>query len=772
VTVRDGEPYSLDHIPEGDNTFISDSAGQGRDLFIALPDDDWGLNPQRGVPLQKPAGIYVQKGYNVRYSGWISHDIDYVAADGGVGFDVSAASPTVAHSGGGYHDQKQRAIRMADWAGVADLRGVRITGTQLYEGIDFSNALAVGDATGVTGLTADPVYRRYWSLTGGPTGWVKNLQVRTMANLTAMFAATGNVGDIFNVTGGNSYKYLGGDKTVIGSYSNLGAVNASGAFVNHSGGDDEQCWGIVSCEIDSQFNETHSAFQFRFYAWNDTLTQAQVTAGAKPKKVTVGGNRLYGYGGAQSGYVIYVTKAGAQTGIVNPPVAIPSPNVFSAAYTVSDPRTLVRINGVSPGGGSATDDNGFYRFADLTSSERSSLNVVESAARSFRYLVPLATPVSTPTAPALPSGFTEVFTDMFLGNTVDASRWGLNLEGSTFGAPQRSGTWSNANAFPGYADPNATGGKALKLAAGGSPGAYTGAMLTTRSVGYYLPRYFYLRTRQRTPQAQGIWPCGAWFTAKNGGGSLIEFDGMEPFHTQTPGKFSITLFAASSSTSGAPKVYTNNGGTWRGQTAAGRTFYETPTDNTQYHEYAFEVVPVTDITGATLADLTQPSQYVRFRVWVDGVRVESWVHDQALYWTTQGGTEDSFWNMFIQGSQMEGPDVGDIAGPLGYSTYRHNNSPGTYSSGCFFGGTEGTNPIGSSCSWAAGARLANLTDLATKPDKYAVFVDYVQVGKATSAPAGGSSGTAGVTYAASTTATPLRQSSRSRRPRRQGRWQS
>lgn len=264
-----------------------------------------------------------------------------------------------------------------------------------------------------------------------------------------------------------------------------------------------------------------------------------------------------------------------------------------------------------------------------------------------------------------PPGFTTFSEDQFVSN---AGRWSV-YNNSSFGMDagnERIQAYMTGNtSFGTGASSGATNGTSLRLQVkrenvvlAGVTKNFTAGMVDSKSASVWYPRYGYFEIRCKTPHGQGLWPAW-WLTAKSGGASMCEWDILEYFHSQLPGKNSSTLHGSPSSTSGlVSNRFTNN---------TNRTFFETPTYTPGWHKWATEILPVTDSTGTTIGDVTQPSQNVRFKVFLDGVEVYSFVDTSALYWSTNGGTEDSFWNVYIQGCQVDGAWVGHPDDELGYS---------------------------------------------------------------------------------------------------------
>lgn len=258
-----------------------------------------------------------------------------------------------------------------------------------------------------------------------------------------------------------------------------------------------------------------------------------------------------------------------------------------------------------------------------------------------------------------PAKFTTVVEDQYASNSGNWSVYNNSVFGND-AANTRIQRYMTANAQFGAGSAGATNGTSLRLitkreAVGGNE--FTAGMVDSQSASKWYPRYGFYQFRTKTPHGHGLWPAW-WMTAKNGGAGMCEWDVQEYFHGQIPGKNSSTLHGKDNSGVFATSRYTNN---------TNRTFFEAPTYTPQWHVWATEIVPVTDSTGNTLADPTQPSSNVRFRVLLDGVEVYRFVDTSALYWTTNGGTADSFWNIYIQGCQVSGKYVGHPDIQLAYS---------------------------------------------------------------------------------------------------------
>lgn len=283
-------------------------------------------------------------------------------------------------------------------------------------------------------------------------------------------------------------------------------------------------------------------------------------------------------------------------------------------------------------------------------------------------------------------GFPFNFEDQFTGTVIDSSRWNVRDNDSSYGHPTRIQTYRAANAIIGAGSTGATLGTSLRLrtteidaGSGTQPSfspntagtrySYSAAMLDTEGVQLYYPRYGRFEWRAKLPHGQGLWPS-FWLTAKNGGATMCEMDIVEYFHSEVPGKNSSTIHGTDNTGTSHINRYTNNGAAGNG--VGGRTFFEAPTYTPGWHIWACEIVPVTDSTGNTAADPTQPSGYVRLTVFLDNVQVWRVVDTSALWWTTNGGTADSFWNIFLQGCQVDGNNVGHPEDALGYSHWTNN----------------------------------------------------------------------------------------------------
>lgn len=264
-----------------------------------------------------------------------------------------------------------------------------------------------------------------------------------------------------------------------------------------------------------------------------------------------------------------------------------------------------------------------------------------------------------------PQHFTAFYEDQFAANN---GHWNV-YDNSNFGQQennQRIGWWMASNVQFGAAFPGATQGTCCRLSTrrdvGGHP--FSGGMMDTKGAGFWCPLYCYVEQREINPHGHGLWVAPAWMTAKIGGADMVEWDAREYFHSQLPGKMSSTLH---SSIGPGPNGELTNPIYNRFTNNQNRTFFEAPTYTPQWHIWATEIVPVTDAIGDTLGDPTKPSQYVRYRTFLDGVEQYRFVDQNALYYTTYGGTIDSFWNIYQQGSQVAGKYNGHPDHELAYS---------------------------------------------------------------------------------------------------------
>lgn len=276
----------------------------------------------------------------------------------------------------------------------------------------------------------------------------------------------------------------------------------------------------------------------------------------------------------------------------------------------------------------------------------------------------------TPTPPVVvnpPSdipGFTLLVNDEFA--TIDRTRWNVR-DNDTYGAD--GGRLQRYMARNAVVSPASDGiGLSLKMIAkresvGGN--AFTAAMFDTQRAGWLLPCYHCKELEAKISQGQGVWQAW-WSTAFNGGADLVELDDLEGFWSQIPGRALFTLHRRNNA-----KLYQGSVIKSRGSDGYSGIFFEKPTLNPGWHKFRTKVYPVTDATGATPGDPTKPSSFVRFQAYIDGVLVLDKVDDQALHWTSTGGDPADplgrFWNVYLQGSQIDGKYVGHPDDPLGYS---------------------------------------------------------------------------------------------------------
>lgn len=303
---------------------------------------------------------------------------------------------------------------------------------------------------------------------------------------------------------------------------------------------------------------------------------------------------------------------------------------------------------------------------------------------------------SGPAPPPNPPGYaTLVLDEEFVGGSVNSARWHVydDAVDGHFGGTTRIQVYKPANVSVGAGSTGALGAgnsmklKSLEVDAGsgtlpslssaGTRYSYTAAMLDSKTAGVYYPRYPRFEWRVKSPHGQGLWPA-LWLTARIGGATEAEFDIFEYFHSQLPAKNSTTLHRTNNSGVFQANAYTNNGAAG----ASPRTFFETPTYTPSWHVWAAEIAPVTDSTGATTADPSQPSSFVRYRVFLDQVKVVEFVDTSATHYTTNGGSDDSFWNVYMQGCQIDGNFVGHPEDPqLAFSHWTGN---------CLISGSSGS----------------------------------------------------------------------------------
>lgn len=312
---------------------------------------------------------------------------------------------------------------------------------------------------------------------------------------------------------------------------------------------------------------------------------------------------------------------------------------------------------------------------------------------------------STPSIPGSPAGFASLYLDEQFAS-LSSSRW-LAYDNSTFGAPSRIQRYMSYNSVAGSgASSGATGGTSLRLKSvrenvGGN--AFTAGMVDTKSAGYGIPLYSYVEFRHKIPHGQGLWPA-AWLTSREGGASTCELDVMEYFHSQVPGKLMATLHRANNTGTLQTDVSKNYGG----------SFFEVPTYTPGWHVSACSVQPENGVDAAA---------GVRFKGYLNGALIWNYLDTQALYWTAYGaGSRDLYWNVYLQGCQIDGDYVGHPDDELGYSANKNM---------CLISGTPG------SCVATAGgynvirAGAPGATAIITGQPATTYEVDYLRVWKYT-----------------------------------------
>lgn len=256
------------------------------------------------------------------------------------------------------------------------------------------------------------------------------------------------------------------------------------------------------------------------------------------------------------------------------------------------------------------------------------------------------------TGATLPPGMTSLVLDE-QWNTIDSSRWGNALDGETYGSTNNSiGRYRSVNTTVSAATSGGTGNsvKMVSRRESYNGAAFTGGMLSTRTVGVYYPIFGRYEMRAKVPHGQGIWPA-FWLRHRNGA-SMCEVDIMEYFHATTPAKYTMTLHR------------TNNAGTF--QTNVNKTyggvFFEAPTITPDWHVYAVDILP--------------EGSNVRFIGYLDGVEVWNYLDTQAVRWASTNGTSradygygENVFDVVLQGSQIGGTWVGHPDDPTGYSRW-------------------------------------------------------------------------------------------------------
>lgn len=263
-----------------------------------------------------------------------------------------------------------------------------------------------------------------------------------------------------------------------------------------------------------------------------------------------------------------------------------------------------------------------------------------------------------------PPGWTGVFEDDF--GSLNTSRWSIRTD-NTFGhaAPQnRIQDYNTENVTIDTNLAGATGNTGLvlrNLRVGSAPGAsYTAGWVET-STGFHLPRYYRLEARMRIPHGHGLWPA-LWTVHTNGGADEHEIDIMEYFHSQVPGRLTVTLHGR------------NNAGTVRYNYAKmnPHAAFELPTPTPGWHTVVLEVSPENGVPDA-------PTSSVRYRWYLNGVKGWDYLDNEALHWSSLGTATQSH-KIYCQ-TQIGGQYVGHPEDPLGYSRWLNG------SGGCLIGGT-------------------------------------------------------------------------------------
>lgn len=261
---------------------------------------------------------------------------------------------------------------------------------------------------------------------------------------------------------------------------------------------------------------------------------------------------------------------------------------------------------------------------------------------------------------SLPAGMTSLVLDEQF-TTLNTSRWGNALDGSTYGSGGNNsiGTWKAANTTVAAGTSGAVGNTLQMTSIKEAAGVYSCGMVSTRTKGVYFPIFGRYEARFKLPNhCQGVWPA-IWLRHRSGA-STCEMDLMESFHAQRPGKLDMTLHRA------------NNAGTLQSNVSFARVVVEPPTLTPGWHTVTTDILP----SGSN----------VQFTGYYDGVQVWSYLDTQAVYWSNTNGTARAdygnglnVWDICLQGSQIGGTWVGHPEDPKGYS--RWNDS-------CLSGGTK------------------------------------------------------------------------------------
>lgn len=304
-----------------------------------------------------------------------------------------------------------------------------------------------------------------------------------------------------------------------------------------------------------------------------------------------------------------------------------------------------------------------------------------------------------------PAGFSFVWEDQFTGGALNADRWNIRTDG-TWGhaAPQnRIQDFNAANVVVGAGSTGSTGGTSLRLRSlrEGSSGSYiyTGGYLETKA-GHHMPRYFYSESRMKIPHGQGIWPAW-WSVHTNGGSNELEIDMMEYFHSQVPGRATVTLHGV------------DNAGTFRSSFAkmSPHRFFEVPTYTPEWQTFGFSCTPESGTPDS-------PTTNIRYKAFHNGTEIWSYLDTQGLHWSSLGTVDESH-KIYLQGAQIGGQYNGHPEDPLGQSRWLNSGA-----GGCTISGT-----YPNSCATTSAGYSIIAPDW-TNPDPATTYeVDYIKVWK-------------------------------------------
>lgn len=304
-----------------------------------------------------------------------------------------------------------------------------------------------------------------------------------------------------------------------------------------------------------------------------------------------------------------------------------------------------------------------------------------------------------------PPGMTLILNEDWSSGTIRSSHWGNPGEGSTFGQPSRVGRWLASQATVEPASPGGVGDSLFLRCSnnetgtdGGSQSRWLGAMVTSRSVGVYYPRYGRYEIRARLHHGQGVWPA-FWLTHINGGASTQEVDIMEYFHAQTPGHTVGVLHR----TNGAGVFQSNVNPSPR------FGFFENvAAEGAQgWHTFAVDI----------RANASNPNN-VDYSWLIDGTVFESFTDTDAGFYRDLAADPDHALGILLQGAQIGGTFAGHPNGDLG------ENPAGT---SCLIGGTP---PNCTTTFSGQSIRRSELADIAAGGQAAtvdAMEVDYVRV---------------------------------------------